>query len=337
MRVLNIYGPRQCRIEERPLPVITEPNQVIVRVKAVGLCGSDKATYLGLPTRKLPLVPCHEFAGEVWKVGSGVSEFSISDRVCVEPMLVCGKCYACRTGRSNVCRSLKTVGSHCDGALQEYFLTTVDKLYRIPDQMSFREATLIEPYTIGAQVNARLGTKAGDKMLIHGAGPIGIITMLVAKKLGASVAISQGSAGRRNFARQLGADFVINPKVDDIDAKIAEFTGGKGADIIIDSAGVPDLLSNAVAQAAYGGRLGNICFAQKEIQLDMQTFVAKQLSIFGSRLQTNMFRYVLDHYTDLIMENASIITDVYPLEHADEAFALLIDRNDNTCKIVIDC
>ena len=337
MKVLNIVASKDCRIEERPIPQITEPNQVLIRVRAVGLCGSDKATYLGLPTRKLPLVPCHEFAGEIVQTGSEVNKFNNGDRVAVEPMLVCGECYACKSGRSNVCHSLKTVGSHCDGALQEYFLTTEDKLHIIPDAMSYRQATLIEPYTIGAQVNERLGTKKGDKMLIHGAGPIGIITMIVAKKIGAEVAISQGSAGRREFAKKLGADMVINPNVDDIDEKIAEFTDGKGADIIVDSAGVPELMTKAVHQAAVGGRLGNICFAQKEIELDIQEFVMKKLSIHGSRLQTNQFVNIIENFSDVILENDSIITDVFPLERAAEAFALLIDRNDSTCKIVIDC
>lgn len=337
MKAFNIYASQQGRIEERPIPVITHPNEVIIRVRAVGLCGSDKATWLGLPTRKLPLVPCHEFAGEVYQLGADCSGFKVGDRVCVEPMLVCGSCYACRSGRPNVCRSLKTVGSHCDGALQEYFRTTADKLYRIPEKMSFRQATLVEPYTIGAQINARLHTKAGDTMLIHGAGPIGIITMIIARRLGARVAISQGSDGRRLFAGKLGADMLINPRKDDMNAMLDEFTDGNGPDIIIDSAGVPDLLTQAVHQAAPGGRIGNICFAQKEVVLDTRAFVEKRLSLYGSRLQTYMFQHVIDELSDVIIDNSEIITDIFPLDQAADAFALLIDRNDNTCKIVIDC
>lgn len=336
MKALVFYDAQKCRFEERGEPQITSSDQVIVHVRAVGICGSDMATYLGAPTRKLPLVPCHEFAGEVYEVGSGVTQFSVGDRVVVEPMLTCGNCYACKTGRKNVCRSLKTVGSHCDGAMQEFFLTTENHLYRIPDSMTFIQATLIEPYTIGAQINTRLNTKAGDRILVHGAGPIGLIIMLVANKIGAKVAVSQRSEGRRMLAKKLGAAMVINPQTENIDEKIKEFTEGRGPNIIIDSAGIPELTTKAVFQAGENARLGNICFAQKDIKLDLHEFVSKKLSLHGSRLQINQFQNVIDNYTDIIVKNDSIITNVFPFENADQAFSLFGNREDNTCKIVVD-
>lgn len=315
--------------------MVEKPNQVLVAVKAVGICGSDMATYIGAPTRKLPLVPCHEVAGEVRRIGSGVKRFSIGDRVVIQPMLTCGKCYACKCGRSNVCRELKTIGSHCDGAAQEYIVTTEDKLYRIPDCMNYIQATLIEPFTIAAQVNTRLRVKAGEKLLVYGAGPIGLAIMLVAKSMGAFVAVSEVSEGRLEFARKFGADRLINPNKVNLKKEVLDFTGGKGPDVIIDSAGIPSIETQAVELANYGGRIGNICFAQKEISVDVGRLVSKRLTISGSRLQTHQFSRVIEEYSDVILRSEEMITDIFPFERACEAFELFGNKKDTTGKIII--
>lgn len=336
MKALVFYGAADCKVEQRSMPEITEANEVIVQVKAAGICGSDMAVYTGAKTRKYPLIPGHEFTGRVAAVGNGVEKFHVGDRVVVEPITYCGKCYACRHGRPNVCRSVKTAGAYRDGAMQEYYLTTEDKLFLQPDSLSYRQGALIEPFTIGAQVAMRTGITAGKTVLYHGMGPIGLISMIVAKELGAKCIASELSATRLNFAKKYGVDLAVNPKEENLKDAVMRFTNGRGADIVIDAAGFPGAITQSVDLTADGGTIGNICFAERDVEVDIEQLIKRNITIVGSRLQTYQFQQVIDQYAETIKAVDDIITNVFPIEDAPKAFDLFGSRDENACKIMVE-
>ena len=318
------------------MPVIREPKQVIVEVKAAGICGSDMATYLGTSTRTFPLVPGHEFAGEVYAVGSGVTKTAPGDRVVVEPITYCGTCYACKHGRPNICRTVNNAGSHRDGGMQEFFLTTEDKLFKMPDSMTYRQGALVEPFTIGAQISMRARISPGDVVLVHGAGPIGFTIMKVAKKNGAVCVVSEPSSYRRQMAAQHGADYMIDPMTEDIPARMDEITQGRGPDVVVDTAGLPFAPEQAIEILAPGGRFCNICFSETELPINVPLMIEKRITIVGSRLETYQFQNVIDHYREEIRESESMVTNVFPLEKGSDAFDLFGSRDEKTCKILLE-
>lgn len=259
MKAIVIKGQMDVAVEEKPEPVLEKADQVIVRVKEAGICGSDLHTLRNdMGNAVYPRIPGHEFVGVVESIGSGVTRVKPGDRVAVEPILYCGKCYACRHGRQNVCRTVMTAGVHFDGGMQELFLTTEDKLYLLPDDLTFHQAVLAEPYTIGVQVNARAQTAPGDFVLIHGAGPIGIIIMDVAKQIGATCILSEIKDARLARAKQFGADYIINPMKQDLEAEVQKITGGMGPNVIVDAAGLPAMLSKAFEMVSPAGSIVNM-------------------------------------------------------------------------------
>ena len=323
-------------VEEQPSPQIEKANQVIVRVKAAGICGSDLHTLLGdSPNTAYPRIPGHEFVGVVEQVGSEVTKVKVGDRVAVEPILYCGNCYACRQGRQNVCRSVMTAGVHFDGGMREQFLTTEDKLYILPDDLTFHQAVLAEPYTIAVQVNQRAGTAAKDIVLIHGAGPIGIVVMDIARCLGAKCIISEVQPARLAMAKEMGADYTINPAEQNVREEVMRITNGMGPNIVIDAAGIPSVLSEAIEMVSPAGSVVNMCFSSKQVHFRMIDVISKEIRIVGSRLQNDKFPIVLERYAQRLKTAEKIITHTFPVENGAEAFMLFAENRRETGKIVI--
>ena len=210
-----------------------------------------------------------------------VTKVKVGDRVRVEPILYCGNCYACRQGRQNVCRSVMTAGVHFDGGMREQFLTTEDKLYILPDDLTFHQAVLAEPYTIAVQVNQRAGTAAKDIVLIHGAGPIGIVVMDIARCLGAKCIISEVQPARLAMAKEMGADYTINPAEQNVREEVMRITNGMGPNIVIDAAGIPSVLSEAIEMVSPAGSVVNMCFSSKQVHFRMIDVISKEIRIVG--------------------------------------------------------
>ena len=189
MKAVVVEKPGSIAVVERDIPEITE-NQVLVKVKAAGICGSDVHIFHGKNAfATYPRVVGHEFVGEVVKVGSQTENIAVGDRVAVDPVVSCGHCYACRIGRHNVCSSLQVMGVHRDGGFQEYVAADYRQAYKLPDNLPWEIAATVEPYSIGAQVAHRGRLTGDDTVLICGAGPIGLIILQVAKMKGSRVAI----------------------------------------------------------------------------------------------------------------------------------------------------
>lgn len=338
MKAILFEAPGQVGVVDLEVPVLEQDDQVLIRVKSVGICGSD---IHGLNNAKslFPRVPCHEFVGVIVQVGSAVTTVKVGDRVAAEPIRYCGTCYACRQGRTNVCKSVICAGARpvFPGGAQELWVTTQDKVHKLPDSLSWHQAVLAEPYTIGVQVNTRANTLPGDYVLIHGGGPVGLIVMDVARKIGAKVIVSEPRAGRIEMARKLGADFVINPMEQDVAEVAREITGGMGPNVIVDAAGIPKLLSQAVDLVSPAGSIVNMCFSNVQVPVSYMKMIRKEVSLVGSRMQNGKFPIVLSDYADCMAKAEPIlVTDVFSADQAADAFALALSGKDTVGKIVID-
>lgn len=176
MKAAVLYAPFDMRIEDRPQP-IPAAGEALVRVKAVGICGSDVHFFKGEhPYKNYPRIHGHEIAGIIEEV-NGSSDLQPGDRVVLEPLLACGNCYPCRTGKYNCCANLQVIGAHVDGGFADYLKAPINRLHKIPASMPFHLAATAEPYSIGVQISRRAALQAGEIVLIIGAGAIGLTVL----------------------------------------------------------------------------------------------------------------------------------------------------------------
>ncbi len=327
----GIYGKK---VVEKPS--IKNPDDVLIRVMAVGICGSDiHLLHGGNAAATYPRIPGHEIAACVEEVGSAVGSLKSGDRVIVEPIQYCGKCHACRRGRHNVCRELRVTSVHVDGGFCEYMVCKADRLHLLPHDIPYELAAAIEPCTIGAQANARAGTLPGDFVLIHGAGPIGISVLDAAKRIGAAVIVSEVSENRLKFAQGFGADYIINPAGEDYKNRVMEITNGSGPNVIFDAAGIPALLPDSIELAATAGTIVPMSFAATPVSINCMPINMKELTICGTRHQYQMFPKVIADLGNRMEMLKKYVSHSFQLEEYEKAFELFYDKASDACKIVI--
>lgn len=336
MKAIQVVKANEMRLIEKDMPKIENDNEVLVKVMATGICGSDVHIYHGTsPVATYPRVIGHEVVGQVVEVGSMVSTLRIGDRVIMEPIEYCGECYACKQGRGNVCQDLKVKGVHVDGGFQEYICTSEEKLHVIPDEVSYKQAVMIEPYTIGCQANWRAGVLPGDIVLIYGAGPVGLIVLDTAKELGATCIISDINDQRLAFAKEFGADYTFNPLRDQVEEKVRELTGGMGANVVFDAVGIPAIFVNAIKIASVAGRVVSMAFTDEPTPISMLEITKKELNVVGTRHQTKKFKEVIENFASRIDKVDKLITHEFHFTEYEKAFKLSEDKNSNAGKIVL--
>ncbi|MCC8167245.1 MAG: zinc-dependent dehydrogenase [Planctomycetes bacterium] len=262
MKAAVLEAPGNLQVKEVPTPS-AGPGEMVIRVKAAALCGTDIRIMNGKKKKgvRFPSVIGHEFAGEVVEVGNGLEGYAVGDRIAADPVVPCRGCAYCRTGMENVCLNRKAIGYEFDGAFEEYMripaiAIEAGNVMKLPESMSYAAGALAEPLAcvLNGQKNARVGL--GDAVLILGSGPIGLMHMMLAKASGAAlVAISEPNAGRRQRAKEMGADIVIDPTTEDPGDVMRSHTQGLGADVVILAIGVPKLAADALGFVRKGGRV----------------------------------------------------------------------------------
>ncbi len=336
MKSIQIVGPNRIEMREVDVPAIASPTDVLIQVKAVGLCGSDVHLIHGsMQVSSFPRVVGHEVSGVVSAVGSGVTRFAVGDRVLLEPIRYCGKCHACRRGHPNVCRELRVTAVHMDGGFQEYTLADEKQLYKIPEGVTFEQAAMVEPYTIAMQANWRGGTQEGDFVLVHGAGPIGLTIIEVAKELGAKVIVSEPAETRRAGAVEFGADYCVNPLEESLAERVAEITGGMGPNVIFECAGIPSLMSLSMELAANAGSIVSLGFDSRTTAVPFSTITRKELNIVGSRLEAYKFEEAIAKLPARLPYINKLIKHVLPFEEYEKAIDLFMDKEQGSGKIVL--
>lgn len=246
-------APREIRFDTVPVPE-AGPGQVLVKIKRIGVCGSDIHVYHGKhPYTKYPITQGHEVSGKIAALGEGVTQFQVGQRVTIEPQVYCGKCYPCTHGKYNLCESLKVMGFQTTGTASEYFAVDASKITPLPEGMSYDEGAMLEPLAVTVHAAKRAGDVAGKRVCVLGCGPIGILLVQSLKALGAAeVMATDVSDYRLELARQCGADHVFNTKNCDFGKVLVETFGPDKADVIYDCAGNDITMDQAIQNARKG-------------------------------------------------------------------------------------
>jgi threonine dehydrogenase-like Zn-dependent dehydrogenase len=316
---------------------VCPPGRVRIAVEVVGLCGSDYHLFSGEhPYAHFPQTQGHEFSGRVVEIGPGyVSPVTVGERVVVEPFVECGTCVACRAGRSNCCRTLQVMGGHISGALAEQVIVPVEHVYRA-GTLAADVAALVEPISIGMQAVRRGQVLGKDRVVVLGAGPVGLAAALSAADVGARVLVVDRVASRLENARNLGAERVVDNSRMDVRAAVAEWTAGDGADVVVEATGVPALVRESFELAAPSGRIVIVGISGAEVSIPVIEFSRKELSVYGSRNSVGLFPDAIDLVERNAVRLAPLITHRFELDQVGEAIAFALSNPDQVEKVVIE-
>jgi (R,R)-butanediol dehydrogenase/meso-butanediol dehydrogenase/diacetyl reductase len=331
MRALVYSGPDQLGVEDVSVPDLdVDGGDVLVRVKYIGICGTDLHLWHGgIATVEPPVVVGHEVVGEVAAVNVAVSRFAPGDRVAVEPLLSCGECLACRAGHGHVCRRLRVLGVHANGGAAEYMRVPAKRLHPVPAELSWEVAACAEPTAVAVHMTRRAGIQLGDTVLVLGGGPIGFLVASVATAAGAGrVLVSEISPRRLELCRQAGLETVDARTIDPI-ALVQELTDGEGADVVVEAVGQRATVGQMVRAARPRGTVlvGGL---GEPSPVDLSTVVFKELSLVGSRVyESRDFDTALGLLASGEVDVTPLVTRIVPLEDAIAgAFKPLRDSRD---------
>ncbi|MCM3243154.1 MULTISPECIES: 2,3-butanediol dehydrogenase [Cytobacillus] len=349
MKAALWYDTKDIRVETIPEPS-PEKDQVKIKVSYCGICGSDLHEYLAGPIfipveephpiskDKAPIVMGHEFAGVVAAVGEDVTGIEVGDRVCVEPIYSCGSCHSCRKGHYNVCEQLGFIGlSGGVGGFSEYSVVPSKMIHEIPDNMTWEQAALVEPAAVAVHAVRQSDLKIGDSVAVIGTGPIGLLVIQAAKAAGASKIFAvEVSPERRDFAKQAGADLVIDPLERDPIQAVKEFTDGLGVDVAFEVAGIEAAIHTAIESTKPEGNVVNISIWEKPASIPVNQFILTERKMTSIIAYRNIFPQVIQLLANGQIKATEFITKKIPLDQiVSEGFEALT-KNKNQIKILVD-
>jgi threonine dehydrogenase-like Zn-dependent dehydrogenase len=335
MKALRYLGPEVLKTEELEAPVCG-PGEALVRVHAAGICGSDMAIFSGKhPRARAPLVMGHEFAGEIAAIQSGGFETSldVGDKVTAYPLLVCGECWACRSGFSHVCRDLKLIGIDRDGAFAEYVSVPLDLLVKFPETLSYDQAALIEPLAVGVHALEMAGTPQWQTAVVVGCGPIGLLVGLCLQNAGIeNILMCDINSHRVNRAGRLNFE-AIDSSADDLAARVFEVSRGEGADIVFECAGSPAAALQMCDLVRPRGTVLMVSVHKEPHPVDLRAVSFKELAIIGTRVYTrDNYRRAVQMIPALPWEE--VVSHRVNLAQGSEGFHIMGQAAD-ACKVLI--
>lgn len=315
------------------------PDEVLIQVKRIGVCGSDIHVYHGKhPYTSYPIVQGHELAALVAEVGSAVTGFAVGDKVVPMPQVVCGECYPCQHGMYHICESLKVMGFQTDGAGQEYFPIKADLLLHVPNDFSLDHAAMIEPIAVGVHAVRRAGDVTGKNVLVLGAGTIGNLTGQVAKGLGAkAVMITDISDFKLEKARACGFDYTVNTAKEDLNEAILQAFGPNRADLILECVGVQPTITQAVNYARKGTTIVIVgVFGEKPL-VDLGLVQDRELSLIGTLMyQQTDYEKAIELATAGQLCLDELISTHFAFDDYLQAYHTIEDAKGEILKVMID-
>jgi L-iditol 2-dehydrogenase len=356
MKAWVLDDPEKLRMVEKTVPE-PGPAEVLVRVDAVSICGTDVEILTkgypaliqgGLPFNK-NFTPGHEYMGTVAKLGTGVDEFKVGDRVAVEIHAGCGRCERCRMGMYTSCvnygmnygendKGHRANGFTTDGGFAEYAVNNINTLIHVPEGMSDEEATLI--VTAGTAMyglDVLGGLIAGDSLVVTGPGPIGLMSVAVGKALGAQPVILTGTRDSRlNLGKKLGADYAINIRNEDPVQAVKRITGGKGVHYVMECSGADNALNEALDMVNRGGRICLAAFPGERVPVDLAKLVRNNIYVFGIRGEGKSATHRAAALMALKRFEAKLMhTHTFKLEEVPTAFKYFRERIEDAIKVVV--
>ena len=298
-----------------------EKDEVLIGIRASLICGSDLHIFRDLhPAVRLPVTVGHEFTGVVIKTGPEVTKYKEGDRVTVEPAVTCGVCDACRRGEYGYCEHISFNYREGHGALAYYFMAKEDKVYRLPDSVSYEKGALAEPLAVAVHAVKRAGVSLGDRIVIAGAGAVGIMIAAVCKRLGAkTVVISDYSAERLSMAEELGADITVNAAKEDLVKTVKKLSDGRGFDKAFECVGKESTFCQLLECVKMNGLITDVgIFEHPQIQMDVSLLVKCELRLQGSQGYCRDFDDALQILEELPLEK--LITHHFSPEDVQAAF-----------------
>jgi len=332
-------GPGNVFLTDIPMPEL-KPEDVLIRIHTVGLCGTDLQSYRGTAAlTNFPLIPGHELGGSVVSCGPSVPEglFSKGDHVTVKPYFNCGHCYPCSIGRINSCKNSQTMGVQMQsGALCDYIAVPYRNVLKC-NGLSYEEIALIEPLSVGAHLVERVGIKSGEYVLIFGCGVIGSGAISAAFFKGAKVIAADIANEKFETAMAMGAVACVNPNTQNPKDEINRITGGAGVPVVLEAIGLPSTMSDAINIVNFAGRVGYVGYSKAPLELNATMIVKKELNILGSRNATiEEFEIVKENISAHKLDFKRLISTTYPPEKAKDAFDAWASSPGNFVKIQLN-
>lgn len=338
MKAARFHAAKDIRVEDVALPTMNN-DSVKIEIEWCGLCGSDMHEYIAGPMviNEPTITMGHEFSGTITEVGQDVTSLAVGDRVVVEPFVPCRKCEACQKGNYNVCDHIQCFGlSGYQGGFAEYVIAQEDRVFKIPDTMTFEQGALVEPTAVVTHAIRTSQFRIGDTTAVFGAGPIGLLMVQMLKAAGASkIIVVEVSDNRRETALKLGATHTINPINENPVEKIKLLTGGKGVDVSYECAGVQPTFEAGLNSTKTNGELMIVSLWEKPVTYNPTVAVLQEKKISTSLGYRFIFPNVIELINNgTINENLTITKKIHLDDIVKEGFEAII--NDRTqCKILV--
>lgn len=341
MNVAYLQKPLEVSVEQEDVPAVSG-REVLVKVMAVGICGSDVHYYahgrIGNRLVTYPHIQGHECAGIVVATGDKVTRFKVGDRVAVEPGVACMSCSWCKEGRYNLCPDVQFLSTPpVKGAFVQFLKHPEEFLFPIPESLSFEHASLAEPLSVAIHAVNRGKLKPGSTVVITGMGPVGLMTVVAAKAYGAKeIIVTDMEPLRLETAQKLGATQVIDISSTDTIKEIMQVTSGLGADLVFETSGNVRALQSTIEMVKPGGSIVTIGFPNtEEVPLNVTLMLQKEIDLFSVYRYTNTYPLAINILVDLGSQIEPIITDRYSLEQINEAMYQAYANRSNSLKVIV--
>jgi len=341
MKALELSGTRSFHYRDMPVPEFG-PEEVLVKVEACGICGSDVHGIDGSTGRRIPpVVMGHESAGRIAAAGSGVTAFAPGERVTFDSTIYCGKCYYCRRGEINLCVNRRVLGVSCDeyrqnGAFAEYVAVPARSVYRLPAEVSTLQAAMVEPLSIAVHAAEITPISIGDTALVIGAGVIGLLLLQVLQRSGCStVYVADLDRDRLALAEELGAHGVFVPSEENLPERVDGLTDGLGADVVFDAVGLPATFSDGFASTRKGGHFTVIGNFSPTAELPLQYLVNRQITLRGSCASSGEYPACIELIRRGAVDVERLITRTAPLSEGAAWFERLYAGEKGLLKVIL--
>lgn len=342
MKALLLTEYRRLEVTDFPTPE-PGPDELLVRVRACGICGSDIHGYDGSTGRRIPpLIMGHEAAGTVEAVGRAVVRFRAGDRVTFDSTVYCGQCDFCRAGLINLCDRRQVLGVSCGeyrrhGALAEYVVVPERTAVAVPEELPFEHAAMVEPVSIAVHAVNRLPLRLGDSAVVVGAGMIGLLIIQALRMAGCGLVVAVDVEPQKlSLARELGADVGLDARDVETAAKVVKLTGGRGADVAVEAVGAAAPVQLAIRCLRKGGALGLVGNITPNIELPLQAVVTRELTLYGSCASQGEYPACLELLRRQAIRVAPLISARIPLAAAPQWFERLYQREPGLLKVIVE-
>lgn len=337
MKTIIINKPGEVEIIEQAMPV-RKQGEALLKILYGGICGSDLGTYRGtFAYASYPRIPGHEFSAEIIEIGDNDRNLKPGMIVTCNPYFNCGHCYSCQRGLVNCCTSNETMGAQRDGAFSEYITMPIERIYD-GKGLSAKTLALIEPFCISYHAISRANIQPNDKVLVIGAGTIGVLAAVAAKAKGAKVYISDVAENKMNYAIEtFGLDGgILNDSPENFIKRVEEITNGNYFDVTIEAVGLPSTFQACIDAAAFGARMVQIGVGKRTHEFDFTLLQKKELNVYGSRNALKKdFLELIDLVKSGKVDLEKIVTNTYNLDEADKAFQDFSKNAASMLKVVI--